>query len=97
MYEDLVLRFLEHFALIADGVDRAGMWDPDDGFFYDQLRHPDGPDRTHPRPLPGRAAAGAGDHGRGWAHPAPRPKPAATPGLSSCAAGACCPSNECAA
>ncbi|HEY1369236.1 MAG TPA: hypothetical protein VGF23_19075 [Gaiellaceae bacterium] len=39
---DLVLKFVEHFALISDGLDRQGLWDEEDGFFYDQLRLPDG-------------------------------------------------------
>jgi hypothetical protein len=39
---DLVLKFLEHFALITDALASAGLWDEEDGFFYDQLRLPDG-------------------------------------------------------
>ncbi len=39
---DLVLKFLEHFALITDALDSQGLWDEDDGFFYDRLRLPDG-------------------------------------------------------
>lgn len=41
-YRPMMLKFLEHFAAITDGISTAGMWDPDDGFFYDQLVHPDG-------------------------------------------------------
>jgi hypothetical protein len=39
---DLVLKFVEHFALISDGLESQGLWDDGDGFFYDQLRLPDG-------------------------------------------------------
>jgi mannosylglycerate hydrolase MGH1-like protein len=39
---DLVLKFLEHFALISDAIRSQGLWDDEDGFFYDQLRRPDG-------------------------------------------------------
>jgi hypothetical protein len=39
---DLVLKFLEHFALIADAFESQGLWDEEDGFFYDRLRLPDG-------------------------------------------------------
>jgi hypothetical protein len=39
---DLVLKFLEHFALITDALESKGLWDETDGFFYDQLRLPDG-------------------------------------------------------
>ncbi len=49
-YEDLAVKFLEHFLWIAAAMDRMGvhadeMWDEEDGFFYDLLRLPDG--RAH--------------------------------------------------
>jgi Mannosylglycerate hydrolase MGH1-like glycoside hydrolase domain len=43
---DLVIKFLEHFALISDAFESQSLWDEADGFFYDQLRLPDG--RTVP-------------------------------------------------
>ncbi|HEX4520204.1 MAG TPA: hypothetical protein VH063_11550 [Gaiellaceae bacterium] len=39
---DLVLKFLEHFALISSALESQGLWDDTDGFFYDQLRLADG-------------------------------------------------------
>jgi Mannosylglycerate hydrolase MGH1-like glycoside hydrolase domain len=47
LYEDMVLKFAEHFAFIAAAMDRIGdnqdeLWDEEDGFFYDVLRLPDG-------------------------------------------------------
>ena len=39
---DLVLKFLEHFALIRDALESQDLWDEADGFFYDRLRLPDG-------------------------------------------------------
>ncbi len=47
MYEEMVLKFAEHFAFIAAAMDRIGenhdeLWDEEDGFFYDVLRLPDG-------------------------------------------------------
>ena len=47
MYEDMVLKFAEHFIFIAAAMDRIGdnddeLWDEADGFFYDVLRLPDG-------------------------------------------------------
>jgi hypothetical protein len=39
---DLVLKFLEHFAAIRTAMGSGGVWDETDGFFYDQLRLPDG-------------------------------------------------------
>ncbi len=44
-YEDMVLKFAEHFYYIASAMNRAGnesMWDEEDGFYYDLLRLPDG-------------------------------------------------------
>jgi hypothetical protein len=44
-YEDLAFRFAEHFLWIRAAMDRvgpAGMWDAEDGFFYDVVRLPDG-------------------------------------------------------
>jgi hypothetical protein len=39
---DLVLKFLEHFALISAALERNDLWDEADGFFYDRLRLADG-------------------------------------------------------
>src|SRR4051794_1996845 len=39
---DLVLKFLEHFALISAALQRNDLWDEADGFFYDRLRLADG-------------------------------------------------------
>ena len=44
-YEDMVMKFAEHFFYIAAGMNRPGqegMWDEEDGFYYDLLRLPDG-------------------------------------------------------
>jgi hypothetical protein len=44
-YEDMVIKFVEHFHYIAAGMNRAGadgMWDEEDGFYYDLLCLPDG-------------------------------------------------------
>jgi hypothetical protein len=46
-YADFVFKFVEHFFWIAAATDPIGehpdeMWDDEDGFFYDVLRHPDG-------------------------------------------------------
>ncbi len=45
VYEDMIVKFLEHFLYIAAAMNRPGqdgMWDEDDGFYYDLLRLPDG-------------------------------------------------------
>jgi hypothetical protein len=45
-YVDMSLKFTEHFLWIASSMTRVGgdtgMWDEEDGFFYDVLRLPDG-------------------------------------------------------
>ncbi len=46
-YEDLAIKFYEHFIWIGSALARVGdgrdeMWDEEDGFFYDVLRLPDG-------------------------------------------------------
>ncbi|MEV6928989.1 glucosidase [Dactylosporangium sp. NPDC051485] len=40
--DDLVVKFLEHFALISEAMQGNDLWDEQDGFFYDMLRGPDG-------------------------------------------------------
>jgi len=39
---DLVQMFLEHFAEIADALATVGVWDEQDGLFYDRIVLPDG-------------------------------------------------------
>jgi len=39
---DLVVKFLEHFALVRRALNDCGLWNEEDGFFYDQLICPDG-------------------------------------------------------
>jgi hypothetical protein len=45
-YVDMCLKYIEHFLWIATALvhagDEIGMWDEQDGFFYDVLRLPDG-------------------------------------------------------
>ena len=45
-YADMALKFCEHFLWIASAMTHlgqdTGMWDEEDGFFYDVLRLPDG-------------------------------------------------------
>jgi hypothetical protein len=46
-YEDVASKFWEHFLFIANAInhlgdERTGMWDEEDGFFYDVLHLPDG-------------------------------------------------------
>ena len=44
-YENMVFKFVEHFSYIAAAMNRSGeggMWDEEDGFYYDVLRLPDG-------------------------------------------------------
>jgi hypothetical protein len=44
-YEDMIVKFAEHFFYISSGMNKPGsdgMWDEEDGFYYDLLRLPDG-------------------------------------------------------
>ena len=40
--QDLVLKFMEHFAGIRTALDQQGLWDDTDGLFYDRLITPSG-------------------------------------------------------
>jgi hypothetical protein len=59
VYEDMAVKFFEHFVWIAASMDHVGngddeLWDEEDGFFYDVLRMPDGScQRLHVRSLVG--------------------------------------------
>ena len=41
-YEDVATKFFEHFTLIASAMESSGLWNEEDGFFYDLLLRPDG-------------------------------------------------------
>jgi hypothetical protein len=44
-YEPMIMKFAEHFFYIGSAMNRLGqdgMWDEEDGFYYDLLRLPDG-------------------------------------------------------
>ncbi|MCU1360057.1 MAG: hypothetical protein JWN99_1346, partial [Ilumatobacteraceae bacterium] len=41
-YEDVATKFFEHFTYIADAVYSRGIWDGDDGFYYDVVEFDDG-------------------------------------------------------
>ena len=79
IYADLAMKFVEHFLWIATSMmhtgDGTGMWDEEDGFFYDVLRLPDGTSEL--------AAPVRGDRVRRRLHapqPAVRPADARLPG-----------------
>ncbi len=40
-YEDVASKFWEHFLYIANAIQKLGLWDDGDGFFYDLLHLPD--------------------------------------------------------
>jgi hypothetical protein len=39
-YEDVAIKFFEHFAMISEAINDRGLWDESDGFYYDQVRRP---------------------------------------------------------
>jgi hypothetical protein len=58
-YEDVATKFFEHFVWIANamnhmGEEVRGLWEPEDGFFYDWIHMPDG----HFAPLKVRSFVG---------------------------------------
>jgi hypothetical protein len=42
VYEDVAVKFFEHFSLIAEAMTRTGLWSEEDGFFFDVVRMRDG-------------------------------------------------------
>lgn len=41
VYEDMASKFFEHYAAIVDAMNRMGgegLWNEEDGFYYDHLR-----------------------------------------------------------
>ena len=53
-YEDIAIKFYEHFGYIAAAIRDCGLWDEEDGFFYDVIHFADG------RHLPVRARSMVG-------------------------------------
>jgi len=49
-YEDVATKFFEHFIYIADAINGKdhglGLWDEEDGFYYDRIQFEDGRSRT---------------------------------------------------
>ena len=66
--QDLVLKFLEHFAGIRTALDQQGLWDEGDGLFYDRLVTPVGLQRPGQGALHGRDHPGAGRRGHRRQH-----------------------------
>jgi hypothetical protein len=40
--QDLVMKYVEHFASITEALDGLGLWDESDGLYYDRLKTPSG-------------------------------------------------------
>ncbi len=66
-YDDIAVKFLDHFTYIATAANDLGLWDADDGFYYDLLRLSDGsvirvPIRSVVGLIPLVAVARLGEH-----------------------------------
>ncbi len=60
-YEDIASKFFEHFVAIADAMNTLGgdgLWDEQDGFYYDHLRAADGQTESESVPLRARSLVG---------------------------------------
>jgi hypothetical protein len=53
-YDDLAVKFLDHFCYISTAANNLGLWDEQDGFYYDHVRSPDG----HVQPVRIRSVVG---------------------------------------
>lgn len=53
-FEDMALKFYEHFVLIAEALNELGLWNDEDQFFYDTLRM----DKANPIHLKVRSLVG---------------------------------------
>ena len=42
VYDDMVVKFVEQYLMIADAIEEGGLRDPQDGWFYDRLDGPGG-------------------------------------------------------
>src|ERR1700759_2515513 len=42
VYWDMVIKFLEQFVLVARALEKQGLYDAEDAFFYDRLVYPSG-------------------------------------------------------
>ena len=54
-WTDIEVKFIEHFVLIVDAMHSQGLWDEEDGFFYDVFRHADGTHGADQGPVHRRA------------------------------------------
>ena len=96
-YQDMVFKFVEHFYYIASGMirtDGRGMWDEEDGFYYDLLQLPDGRFDAAQGALDGGAAAAVRHHGHREMAAGARPAGGATL-PAAVAQGARTPSSQC--
>jgi hypothetical protein len=39
-FEDVAVKFFEHFTMISTAINDRGLWDEQDGFYYDSVRRP---------------------------------------------------------
>jgi hypothetical protein len=69
-YEDMAMKFMDHILWIAHAMNRTGpdgMWDEEDGFYYDVLRLPDGSARRlKVRSMVGLLPLCATTHAEAW-------------------------------
>jgi hypothetical protein len=52
-YEDVAAKFLDHFTYIAGAINRRGIWNEQDGFYYDRVSYPGGGEPVRVRSIVG--------------------------------------------
>ena len=56
-WTDIEVKFIEHFVLIVEAMHSQGLWDEEDGFFYDLFHAADGRSELDQGPVDRRGAA----------------------------------------
>ncbi len=83
-YEDIASKFFEHFLYIADAINHyegSGLWDEEDGFYYDRLRVGEWRSPCHARAVAGRHSSSIRDRIR-WSGAPSTSAPASKNGCS---------------
>src|SRR5438105_582777 len=65
-YDDVAIKFIEHFTYIAEAINDRGLWNEEDGFYYDRLAWPGGGEPVRVRSIVGLLPLAAAAVVPGW-------------------------------